>query len=179
VEAVVAGARFLLTQGPVLRREGEPARNGRVPESLDGLEATWTGWLLLGGNNRELGRGCVPFSDVAECESALDLLVGQAETLRTMITADLDVSSWRWRAEDQDGPVAVGGRLYQRRRECAYAVNQFMAALPTAELPVAAPRVLALSWAEWSRPGEGSRGRSAGGSTPDLADPSGLRRAAR
>jgi hypothetical protein len=177
----VAGARFLLTQGPVFRNEpdalppGRRGLTGLAPE-LPADSRVWTGWLLLGGNNRELGRGCVLFHDPTECETAIAALVGAAEALRTTITADLDVSSWRWRAEDDSGPVAVGGRLYQRRRECAYALNQFLAALPQAELPAGPARLLTLSWTDWSRPGEAALRRQASrGAAPDRAAPAPLR----
>lgn len=181
----MAGARFLLAQGPMLRDEADDSVVGRRGRAARAVElppggAVWTGWLLLGGNNRELGRGCVLFDGVAACEAALAALVGAAASLRTTITADLDVSSWRWRAEDGAGPVAVGGRLYQRRRECAYALNQFLAALPSAELQAAPPRLLALSWTDWSRPGESAlRRRAAVGAQRGEGGPAALRYPAR
>ena len=180
----MAGARFLLAQGPMLRGEAdEPlaARRGRSPRAVDlpGDGAVWTGWLLLGGNNRELGRGSVLFDGIAACQAALAELARAAESLRTVITADLDVSSWRWRAEDESGPVAVGGRLYQRRRECAYALNQFLSALPSAEVQPGPPRLLGLSWTDWSRPGESALRRRGATAPRGEGGPSPLRHLAR
>ena len=146
-------ARFLVVQGQVRRYAGDlgPSRS-RVTAA--GPSPAWVSWLLLGGNNRELGRGCVPFVDEAECLTSIGALIEAAAELKPVITADLDASYWRWRVESAGAHVAAGGRVYHRRRECSYALNLFIAALPLATPPAAPPRILVIPWQDWSRPAD-------------------------
>jgi hypothetical protein len=158
-ETLVKGVRFLVVRG------FGPTRSAIAPEADEraaAIPAEWYSWLLMGGNNRELGRGIVPFASPASCQQAVQALV---ETeLRPVMSSTGGVLLWSWRVDGPAGPVAAGGRTYRRRRECVYAVNSFLDALPLAHQPGPVMRVVKVQWATWrggdlanvaSEPGDG------------------------
>ena len=58
-----------------------------------------------------------------------------ASTTRLM-SVDADDGRWYWRLSIEAIPVAISSRTYQRQRECIYSLDQFLAAVAVAELPV-------------------------------------------
>lgn len=83
-------------------------------------------WQLVGGNNRVLGVSPGDFGDLAAAVEA-------AERVRERIaegTPELMLGAparWRWSVTGPDGePLAVAGRSYERRVDCATAVRRFI-----------------------------------------------------
>jgi len=168
-ETLVKGVRFLVVRG------FGPTRSSTVQETDErtpAIPAEWYSWLLMGGNNRELGRGLVPFASPVSCQQAVQAL---PETeLRPVMSSTGGVLLWSWRVDGPEGPVAAGGRTYRRRRECVYAVNSFLDALPVAQQPGPVMRVVKVQWATWrggdltSGAGEPGEAQAAADSTASL-----------
>ncbi|MCF3131479.1 hypothetical protein [Streptomyces olivochromogenes] len=63
-----------------------------------------------------------------------------------LVMADI-AGAWTWRVQLDGRDVAMAGRAYQRHRECQYNLNQFLAAVPVAQLSdglVSRPRLRGL-----------------------------------
>jgi hypothetical protein len=90
-------------------------------------------WRLLGGNNRELGRGTGEFADRESC------LLG-IKNLKNVI-GDLDVSlqrndanGWGWLLCLGGVSVATSGHRYDRLIRCKQGLTHFTTALETCEV---------------------------------------------
>ena len=105
----------------------------------------WYAWRLIGRNNRELGRSASIHPDVAACRADVIRLQAAAPRLSKFVVADLDQGLWRWRLESSGEVQAVSARLYNRRRECLYSLDQFLVALPVAVFPGQPPRQVTLT----------------------------------
>ena len=90
------------------------------------------GWRLIGGNNRELGRSPVPFRNAAICLLTIDRLRAGCSRLVPVVQAGVDGRGWRWATLLDGSALAISGRAYPRARECRYAVQRFLAAVPRA-----------------------------------------------
>lgn len=94
-------------------------------------------WRLVAPNNREIARTPFPAADVDAVSRQVEILRGSAESaparlVREAATDDV-LAGWRWQLEVAASPVAVGSRLYARRLECEFALNQFRMIAPGAE----------------------------------------------
>lgn len=91
-------------------------------------------WRLVGSNNREIGRSAQAFTDAAACRTGISFLRRQLAHLDTRISCD-ENTRWSWRLELNGQPVAHSARVYMRRREAVFNLEQFLAAAPTADAP--------------------------------------------
>lgn len=91
-------------------------------------------WRLVGPNNRELGRSAQAYVDGAACRAGISFLRRQMEHLEARVWCD-ESARWLWRLELNGTPVANSARAYMRRREAAFNLEQFLAAVPTAASP--------------------------------------------
>jgi hypothetical protein len=91
-----------------------------------------TAWRLLGANNRELGRSAKVYRDLDSCREAVRELRDKLAGAESLIALSETTGLWTWRLNVEGRWVAVAGRSYQRRRECAYNLAQFLAAAPAA-----------------------------------------------
>lgn len=89
-------------------------------------------WRLIGGNNRELGRSPVPLPNAAVCLETIDRLRAGCSRLVPVVQAGVDGRGWRWVTLLDGSVLAASGRAYPRARECRYAVQRFLAAVPRA-----------------------------------------------
>ncbi len=138
------GVRFLVVRGAGSTRTTTVAYSDERGPTAPG---EWYSWLLIGANNRELGRGAVPFANEASCRLAVQTL--PTTVLRPFMGSTGGMLVWSWRVEGTDGPIACGARTYRRRRECVYAVNTFAGAAAVAQAPSGAIRSVKVSWATW------------------------------
>jgi hypothetical protein len=90
------------------------------------------GWRLVGGNNHELGRSVAPTATVEDCRAGVLRLKDGVEALTGRVRRGTAEAAWVWVVELDGVPAAVSGRAYQRQRECRYALNHFLAAIPLA-----------------------------------------------
>lgn len=113
---------------------GQPA-GGRYVVAPRGASAALVGWRMIGGNNRELGRGARPIGSVAEAYRAIHdaKLAFSRPEVRMMLDP---VAGWSWHISLDGERVAVSSRGYQRQRECEYGVEKFREHFPTAQLVV-------------------------------------------
>jgi len=100
------------------------------PDSRD----PWFAWRLVGANNHDLGRSFSSYPDLESCRRALAALPARVLTAEPIVTTSDVSGQWGWRLEDGGEPVAVSSRTYPRQRECAYNIQQFLAAVPSAEV---------------------------------------------
>lgn len=92
------------------------------------------GWRLVGGNNHELGRSAAQAATVEDCRADVLRLKDDVGALMGRLRRGTAPSAWLWVAEFDGIPAAVGGRAYQRQRECRYALDHFLAAIPLADI---------------------------------------------
>ncbi|MGW1884825.1 hypothetical protein [Streptomyces sp. NPDC001970] len=110
------------------------------PQRPDGGEKP-VGWRLVGANNRELGRGAEAFGSLAECQAAVGELREKVAGARLLMSMSDAASNWTWRVEIEGRVFAVAGRPYLRQRECQFNLNQFLAAVPVAQLAEGMPNL--------------------------------------
>lgn len=97
-------------------------------------DGCWFSWRMLGGNNRELGRGATVHVSERECLSAMARV--QADAARSTSFIGLRPTGlWWWQLELDGARVAVAGRSYQRQRECRYNLEQFLISWTAAIVP--------------------------------------------
>lgn len=102
------------------------------------------GWRALGANNRELGRAAQPaigLEAAIEAVHAVQADLAQAVT-RTVREAGV---GWSWRILVDGEWVVTSSRRYQRQRECAYSLEQFLEWFPVAAVVLPPPRLLLVS----------------------------------
>jgi hypothetical protein len=91
-------------------------------------------WLLVSSNNRPLGRGERAFESASECRDAIRHLCRNHARAHGNVTAEGASGHWVWKVAVDDNTIAVSSRTYLRQRECAYSLDRFMEAVPTAVL---------------------------------------------
>lgn len=97
----------------------EPMRAAQAPGGA------WCAWRLVGGNNREIARSARTYPDFQSCFEAVSQVQRSIGRSAPMIKIDPESRLWAWRLEI-DGRVEVSGsRLYQRRRDCTFNIDQF------------------------------------------------------
>ena len=119
----MAQPRFLVVAG---------TPRGRVPGRADA--AVSVVWRLVGGNNRELGRGPAPFPGHAACYEAIERLKRLIDRATPIVAVGRSTSAWGWRLEVEGERIAMAGRSYLRQRECQYSLAHFIAAVPSARI---------------------------------------------
>lgn len=91
-------------------------------------------WRLLGPNNREIGRSAQAYTDAPTAKAGIGFLRRQLDHLEARVGCDQS-GAWTWRLDLDGRPVAIAARSYQRRREAAFNLAQFLAAAPVARAP--------------------------------------------
>jgi hypothetical protein len=97
------------------------------------IGAGLVGWRVLGANNRELGRGAVPFWGVDEAYQAVHEAQTVVERTVTRFWAD-ELGGWFWNISLDGEQLAVSSRGYRRQRECIYSMEQFREHFPNARV---------------------------------------------
>jgi hypothetical protein len=87
------------------------------------------GWRLIGGNNRELARGAQSFATYALVREAVQVLSGVLAELDWAVRNDARTGQWYWHAENAGAAVMVGGRSYERERDCRDCISHVRVAL--------------------------------------------------
>jgi len=88
-------------------------------------------WRLLGGNNRELGRGALVYADAHTCRAGLERTIAELAAYDAAVVR-IDRSRWGWRLR-QDGLDVVGsGHAFDRRPRCEEACLRFLRLAPIA-----------------------------------------------
>ena len=90
-------------------------------------------WRLLGGNNRELGRGTGEFADRESCVLGIKHLKNVIDDLEVSLQRN-DAGSWGWLLCLGGVPVAASGHRYDRQIRCKQGVVQFIAAFRACEV---------------------------------------------
>lgn len=90
-------------------------------------------WRLLGGNNRELGRGAGEFGDRESCVLGIKHLKNVVDDLVVSLQRN-DEGSWGWLLCLGGVPVAASGNRYDRQIRCKQGVAQFIAAFRICEV---------------------------------------------
>jgi hypothetical protein len=89
-------------------------------------------WRLLGGNNRDLGRGFESFPDTEACRLGIkNLLAGLDQTETSLVRTE--ASRWEWRLRQDGQVVARSGHTFDRRTRCDQASLLFLSLAPQAE----------------------------------------------
>ena len=91
-------------------------------------------WRLLSGNNREIGRGLVLFTDEEECRLAIKELQCDLGQLVSRIRPT-PPNQWAWELRRADQPVAASGHAFDRLVRCERGLAQFIERM--AEAPIA------------------------------------------
>ena len=91
-------------------------------------------WVLVSPNNRPLGRGTTYHELYAACRDSVEHLKANAGRVVPVETTVERTGQWSWRIELDGAPVAVSSRSYLRARECAYNLERFLDAVPTADI---------------------------------------------
>jgi hypothetical protein len=89
-------------------------------------------WRLLSANNRQLGRGPVPYADELAAWAAAGRLVLGLHRAETALLRVRVPGPWTWRLLLDDEVLAVSGRDYERAPAAAQALQLFVRALPDA-----------------------------------------------
>ena len=128
--------RFLIVHGRIQLGISVPEwPTGDDPFAVrDRGDGHWFSWRMLGGNNRELGRGASVHATEQKCLAEMTRV--QAESGRSVSFVGLQPSGlWSWQLELDGTPIAVAGRSYRRQRECRYNLEQFMLIWAAAVVP--------------------------------------------
>jgi len=98
-------------------------------------------WRLVGGNNHVLGRCPAAFSDLERCQEAVACLVAHVDQAVPNAGPTSRPGGWTWQLSlagqdpEADGHVvAVSARGYERQRECHYSLENFLLAVPLANV---------------------------------------------
>lgn len=83
------------------------------------------GWRLLGGNNRDLGRGADHHPDAHSCRTAIEQMVRQLDELNGILRPGRE-NRWVWSLRDGSTPVALSSHQYDRQVRCEQARQQFL-----------------------------------------------------
>jgi hypothetical protein len=90
-------------------------------------------WRLLGGNNRDLGRGCLDYPDAATCLAGLRATLTDLALLEpAMLRAEH--GRWVWRLRKAGEDVVVSGHPFDRKLRCVEACDRFLRLSPSAEI---------------------------------------------
>jgi hypothetical protein len=90
-------------------------------------------WRLLGGNNRELGRGMLAYEDAESCRAGLVQTLVQLSSLVPAVTR-VDHSHWGWRLRAGTLDVVGSGHPFDRRPRCEEACARFVELAPRASV---------------------------------------------
>lgn len=91
-------------------------------------------WILVGSNNRPLGRGASTFANSDDCRAAVAYLrYNHRRATSSAMPAEPD-GHWAWRIDVDNKAIAVSTRTYLRHRECDYNLLRFLQAVPAAEI---------------------------------------------
>jgi hypothetical protein len=90
-------------------------------------------WRLLGGNNRELGRGMLAYPDVDACRAGLARTVAELASLVPAVMR-VDHSHWGWRLRADAVDVVGSGHPFDRRPRCEEACARFVELAPHASV---------------------------------------------
>jgi len=104
-----------------------PACTGRPHFHMySSATAGWVRWRLLGGNNRELGRGLLEYQDTDQCRTGLAQVLVE---LLYMVPAVVRVERrlWEWRLRVAGIDVVGSGHPFDRRPRCEEACARFVA----------------------------------------------------
>lgn len=137
-------AQATSTPPPQMRPAARLARWSPPPPGRSTRGSGLIGWRALGANNRELGRSMHPSADVTSALEAVEWVrggIGRAVT-KTLREAGLGCS---WRIMIDGEAAAVSSRRYQRQRECAYSLEQFLEWFPSAVIMPPPPALLRTS----------------------------------
>lgn len=88
-------------------------------------------WRLLGGNNRELGRGAVVYPDAVSCRAGLARTLVELPTMEPAVIR-LDHTRWTWRLRLDGVDVVGSGHAFDRRPRCEEAWERFVRFAPMA-----------------------------------------------
>jgi hypothetical protein len=90
-------------------------------------------WRLLGGNNRELGRGMLAYEDAEACRVGLARTLTELPTLVPAVMR-VDHSHWGWRLRAGSLDVVGSGHPFDRRPRCEEACARFVELAPHASV---------------------------------------------
>jgi hypothetical protein len=90
-------------------------------------------WRLLGGNNRELGRGMLAYEDAEACRAGLGRTIVDLPSL-TGAVMRVDHSHWGWRLRAGALDVVGSGHPFDRRPRCEEACARFVELAPYGEV---------------------------------------------
>ena len=88
-------------------------------------------WRLLGGDNRELGRGLLAYRDVEECRTGLARTILELPSLVPAVMR-VDHRHWGWRLRSGSLDVVGSGHPFDRRPRCEEACARFVQMAPHA-----------------------------------------------
>jgi hypothetical protein len=117
-------------------------------------------WRLLGGNNRELGRGQDEFHDAVAARRELLRLQAIAPTLEHSVHRSAS-STWSWVLTRAGVIVATSGFRYDRLIRCRQGLAQFVDVLAACEVGTNVMYTQSRRWAaSFDRTSASPRGRS-------------------
>ena len=90
-------------------------------------------WRLLGGNNRELGRGSLAYPDADLCREGLAKTLLDLPTLVPAVMR-VDHSHWGWRLRADAVDIVGSGHAFDRRPRCEEACARFVELAPHASV---------------------------------------------
>jgi hypothetical protein len=88
-------------------------------------------WRLLGGNNRELGRGALEYPDGETCRVDVVRILHEAKALDAVVLR-ADPSRWTWRLRRDGVDVVMAAHAFHRRSQCGDAMARFVELAHTA-----------------------------------------------
>lgn len=113
---------------------GDGARSGQPHIQLFARdELSPVRWRLLGGNNRELGRGLEEFRDAALARREVQRLQAITATLEHSVHRS-PTSTWSWVLTRAGVIVATSGFRYDRLIRCRQGLAQFVEVLAGCEV---------------------------------------------
>lgn len=137
-------AQATSTPPPQMRPAARLARWSPPPPARSTRGSGLIGWRALGANNRELGRSVHPSADITSALQAVEWVRGGIDRAVTKTVREAGLGcSWRIMIDGEG--AAMSSRRYQRQRECAYSLEQFLEWFPSAAVMPPAPALLRTS----------------------------------
>jgi hypothetical protein len=125
-------------------------------------------WRLVGGNNRDLGRGTTDFPDEESCLVGIKEVVKNLEHLVPGLVRATG-NRWSWRLSLAAEVVVVSGHSFDRRRRCEDGWVRFVELMPTAEVREGVSYLFAGGAAtDWGRASVLGARQGVGGSLPGV-----------
>ena len=93
------------------------------PDSGESDSLARFGWRLIGGNNRELARSAHAYLTYVDACDGVQAVRDCIAELNWSVNNEVHTGKWYWRADLDGTSLLLGGRSYERERDCRESIQ--------------------------------------------------------